>query len=141
MQALAALAFQIIIFAALTLMTILPIVLVILIVECWRTRGNAIPLAIAASIQAGFLLGGAIGWACRPDAWAMPLWQTAEASGNAARYGHALESQAERVLLYFLFSGVIGAAMAAFAAPWIIRHSPIGRSPSGSSASVSGTCK
>ena len=70
----------------------------------------------------------------------MPLWQTAEASANFAKYGHPIEYQAERVLLYFLFAGVLGTVVAALAAPVIIRHSPIGRPPSESSASASGTC-
>jgi hypothetical protein len=136
----ATLLFQLVILAALVLMAILPIALFILLIENWRNWRKSVPLAVTAMALAGFLIGGAIGWACRPDAWQMPLWQTAEASVNSEKYGHPIEPQAERVLLYFLFSGVLGAAAAALAAPWIIRYSTTGRPPSGSSASASGTC-
>ncbi len=135
----ATLFFQLVILAALVLMAILPIALLILLIENWRNWRKSVPLAITAMVLAGFLLGGAIGWACRPDAWTMPLWQTAEAAGNAEKYGHPLESQAERVLLYFLFSGVLGAAAAALAAPLLLRYSTNRRPPSASSADASGS--
>ncbi|HEY3442747.1 MAG TPA: hypothetical protein VGK29_18450 [Paludibaculum sp.] len=139
-QALLALVLQIVILAALLLMVLLPFVVLVLFFEHRRARSEAIPLATASILLAGFLIGGAIGWACRPDAWTMPLWQTAEASMNFAKYGHPLEAQAERVLLYFLYGGVLGTAAAALAAPLILRYLPTGRPPSGSSASASGTC-
>ena len=135
----AALAFQLVILAALTMMTLLPFVVLVLFFEHRRTRKEAFPLATASILLAGFLIGGVIGWSCRPDAWTMPLWQTAEASVNFAKYGHPIEYQAERVLLYFLFAGVLGTVVAALAAPIIIRHSPIGRPPSELSANASGT--
>ena len=64
-------------------------------------------LALAAVLSlAGFLLGGLAGWSQRPAEWQAGIWQIAHVSVNAARYGHAYESQAERVLLYFIYGGI-----------------------------------
>ena len=68
---------------------------------------------IASAVVAGFLIGGLVGWSARPSAWQMPFWQTVDASMNAAKYGHPVESQAERVLLYFVYAAVLGAIGAA----------------------------
>ena len=61
---------------------------------------------------AGFLLGGLAGWAHRPTEWTVGIRQTAHIAINAATYGHAYESQAERVLLYFIYGGLLGATVA-----------------------------
>lgn len=63
-------------------------------------------------LLAGFLLGGLTGWSQRPVQWQAGLSQTAHASVNAATYGHAYESQAERVLLYFIYGGILGTVVA-----------------------------
>jgi uncharacterized membrane protein YhiD involved in acid resistance len=70
-----------------------------------------IPLA-AVLLLAGFLLGGLVGWSQRPAEWQAGIWQTAHVSVNAATYGHAYESQAERVLLYFIYGGILGTVVA-----------------------------
>lgn len=139
-QGLSTLVFQVVILAALLLMAVLPFAAILLFVERLRTRQGTARLTVAGLLLLGFVLGGAIGWANRPDAWTMPLWRTFEASVDSDKYGHPVESQAERVVLYFLFGGVLGTAMAALAAPVVLRYWPTGRPPSGSSASVSGTC-
>jgi hypothetical protein len=64
-------------------------------------------------IPAGFLVGGLIGWAAVPPAWAASLWVTIDASMNAAKYGSAFEHTAERALLWFLYPGIIGALVSA----------------------------
>ena len=58
------------------------------------------------------LLGGLMGWSQRPAEWQLGLWQTARVSVDAATYGHAYESQAERVLLYFIYGGTLGSVVA-----------------------------
>ena len=58
------------------------------------------------------LLGGLTGWSQRPAEWQLGLWQTARVSVDAATYGHAYESQAERVLLYFVYGGMLGSMTA-----------------------------
>jgi uncharacterized membrane protein YhiD involved in acid resistance len=70
-------------------------------------------LALAAvRLLAGFLLGGLVGWSQRPAEWQAGIWQTAHVSVNAATYGHAYESHAERVLLYFIYGGILGTVVA-----------------------------
>lgn len=70
-------------------------------------------LALAAILLlAGFLLGGLAGWSQRPAEWQAGIWQTAHVSVNAATYGHAYESKAERVFLYFVYGGILGTVVA-----------------------------
>ena len=70
-------------------------------------------LALAAVLLvAGFLLGGLAGWSQRPEEWQAGLRETAHASVSAATYGHAYEAQAERVLLYFVYGGILGTVVA-----------------------------
>ncbi|HUI54871.1 MAG TPA: hypothetical protein VLY04_07860 [Bryobacteraceae bacterium] len=66
-------------------------------------------LLVATVIVACSLAGGLTGWMLRPPGWRLSLRQTAAASVNARRYGHPLESQAERVLLYPLECGFLAA--------------------------------
>jgi len=66
----------------------------------------------AVLLLAGFLLGGLAGWSQRPAEWQAGIRQTAHVSVNAATYGHAYESQAERVLLYFIYGGILGTVVA-----------------------------
>lgn len=70
-------------------------------------------LVLASTLVLGFLLGGLAGWSQRPVEWQAGIWSTASASVNAATYGHAYESQAERVLLYFIVGGFAGTIVAA----------------------------
>jgi hypothetical protein len=65
-----------------------------------------VPLAIVI----GFLVGGVIGWAFVPAQWTASFWTTVEAAGDAVKYGESVEHTAERVLLYFLYPAVLGAA-------------------------------
>jgi hypothetical protein len=67
----------------------------------------------AGLLVAGVLLGGLMGWSQRPAEWQLGLWQTARVSVDAATYGHAYESRAERVLLYFIYGGMLGGVVAA----------------------------
>ena len=67
---------------------------------------------LAAALVIGFLLGGLLGWSQRPVEWQAGIWKTASASVDAATYGHAYESQAERVLMYFIYGGIAGSVIA-----------------------------
>jgi uncharacterized membrane protein YhiD involved in acid resistance len=69
----------------------------------------------AGLLVACVLLGGLMGWSQRPAQWQAGLWQTARVSVDAATYGHAYESQAERVLLYFMYGGMLGGVVAVLA--------------------------
>ena len=70
-------------------------------------------LVLGSALVVGFLLGGFAGWSQRPVEWQAGIWRTASASVDAATYGHAYESQAERVLLYFVYGGFAGTIVAA----------------------------
>ena len=72
---------------------------------------SRVVLAVALLV-AGVLLGGLMGWSQRPAEWPLGLWQTARVSVEAATYGHAHESRAERVLLYFIYGGMLGSVIA-----------------------------
>jgi hypothetical protein len=98
--------------------------LVLLIVEQCRTGGNRVAILIAVLIGAGYLAGGVAGWALRPPQWAMPFAQTFEAAFNAEKYGHALESQAERVLMYPWYMAVLFSILVAVASALILRLRP-----------------
>ena len=77
---------------------------------------NRKALLAIALISACTLAGGLVGWWIRPSQWRLSFRDTVRLSVNARQYGHALESQAERVLLYPLdcaFLGVIVSSVSA----------------------------
>jgi hypothetical protein len=82
----------------------------------WR-RSSTLAIIIGLS----FAVGGLVGWSQRPTEWSVGLWQTAVASVNAETYGHAYESKAERVLLFFMYGGMLGALVGAVIAGVFIR--------------------
>lgn len=94
---------------------VLPLVLLWQAVELLRTRKNARWILVTLLIIAGFLAGGAIGWSLRPFEWHMPVWETFYAGVHSDIYGHELESKAERVALYLLFTADLGAVAAGVA--------------------------
>ena len=76
-----------------------------------RVMSKRIVLAVGLLV-ACVLLGGLMGWSQRPVEWQLGLLQTARVAVDAATYGHAYESQAERVLLYFIYGGMLGSVVA-----------------------------
>ena len=52
--------------------------------------------------------GGGVGWASVPAQWTASFWTTIEAAGNAAKYGETFEHTAERALMYFFYSALLG---------------------------------
>ena len=98
--------------------------LVLLIVEHCRTGGNRVAILVAVLIGAGYFAGGVAGWALRPPQWAMPFAQTFEAAFNAEKYGHALESQAERVLMYPWYMAVLLSILVPATAALVLRFRP-----------------
>ena len=80
-------------------------------------------LAVKATLTAlpvAFLVGGLLGWAAVPSAWTASLWTTIDASMNAARYGAAFEHTAERVLLYVMIGGAMGALVGTVGSIWAV---------------------
>ena len=60
------------------------------------------------AVVAGFLAGGAIGWASVPAEWTASIWTTIDAAGNSVKYGEAFEHTAERALMYFFYAALLG---------------------------------
>ncbi len=94
----------------------LPTVLIDVLIEHRRTRSKALPILITILIAAGFLTGAVVGWSLRPSGWHLPLRETIDAATNAEKYGHAVEGPAERLLLFILFTGDLGAVVVGLAA-------------------------
>lgn len=103
------------------LMVGLPAVLIAQIFEHRRMGGNRVTVLVTLLIGAGYLIGGVIGWRLRPAQWRMAFGQTFEAALNAEKYGHTLESQAERVLMYPWYMAVLCSIAVAVAAGLILR--------------------
>ena len=62
----------------------------------------------ALAFVVGLVAGASVGWILRPAEWRANIWTTATAAADARRFGHAYESQAERVLLYPIYGGFVG---------------------------------
>jgi hypothetical protein len=60
------------------------------------------------AVAAGFLAGGVIGWASVPAEWTASIWTTIDAAGNSAKYSEPFEHTAERALMYFFYSALLG---------------------------------
>ena len=82
-----------------------------------------------AGVAIGFLTGGVIGWASVPPEWTASIWTTIDAAGNSAKYGEAFEHTAERALMYFFYSALLGEVAFGLAAllvmwrlPQTLRH-------------------
>jgi len=88
----------------------------------WSSRSvRRTALLFAAIVTVGYVAGGVLGWVLRPAQWTMPLAQTFDAAGNASKYGHVIESQAERVLMYPWYTAVLCSAGVAVASGLIFR--------------------
>jgi len=103
------------------LMAGLPVVLIQQLVEHRRNGRSRVTVLVTLLIGAGYLVGGTIGWLLRPAQWKMALGETFKVSLNAEKYGHALESQAERVLMYPWYMAVLCSIAVAVAAGLILR--------------------
>ena len=67
---------------------------------------SILPARIGVAI--GFLAGGIIGWGSVPATWTASIWTTTDAAGNSAKYGGDVEHTSERVLMWFVYSALVG---------------------------------
>jgi hypothetical protein len=74
------------------------------------------------AVVIGFLAGGVIGWASVPARWTASLWTTIEAAGNSAKYGEPFEHTAERALMYFFYSALLGEVAFGLGALLVVRR-------------------
>ena len=77
-----------------------------------------------AAVVSGFLAGGLIGWAAVPPQWTASIWTTIDAAGNSVKYGEAFEHTAERVLMYFFYSAILGELVFGLAALLVVWRLP-----------------
>ncbi len=77
-------------------------------IACHFLRRDRFIRLAGVAVASGFLAGGIIGWSSVPAEWTTSIWTTIDAAGNAAKYGDAFEHRAERALMWFLYSAVVG---------------------------------
>jgi hypothetical protein len=87
--------------------TLAPVLIAASVASHFLRRDRLIPFALLAVVL-GFLAGGVVGWASVPVQWTASFWTTIEAAGNAAKYGETFEHTAERALMYFFYSALLG---------------------------------
>lgn len=84
-----------------------PVLLAVSIAVRFLRRGRFIwPACVA--VASGFLAGGIIGWSAVPAEWTASIWTTIDAAGNSVKYGEAFEHTAERALMWFFYSALVG---------------------------------
>ena len=98
-----------------------PVLIAVSVASRFLRRERFIGFATLA-VVIGFLAGGVVGWAGVPAQWTASLWTTIEAAGNAAKYGHAFEHTAERALMYFFYSALLGEIAFGLGALAIVRR-------------------
>lgn len=84
-------------------------------------RGGRFIWPVRVAVASGFLAGGIIGWSAVPAEWTASIWTTIDAAGNSVKYGHAFEHTAERALMWFFYSALVGelaVGMVALLAVW-----------------------
>jgi hypothetical protein len=118
------------VFAVISLVLVSPIVLTALTIAA-RWGWSPAFAAACAAVPLGYLVGGMIGWASVPPEWSASLLVTIDASMNAAKYGPTFEHTAERALLYFVYSGIIGALVTGAASTAVARTIARRRQPTG----------
>ena len=82
-----------------------PVILLSSWLEYRHSRSRWRPLVVTACVGAGFIIGAAIGWQFRPFGWNMSFVDTL----RAQTADHSIEYYAERVLLFVLMTGSVGA--------------------------------
>ena len=90
-----------------SVITLAPVLIAVSVASHFLRRDRFIAFALLAVVL-GFLAGGVAGWASVPAQWTASFWTTIEAAGDSAKYGEAFEHAAERALMYFFFSALLG---------------------------------
>ena len=98
-----------------------PVLIAVSVAVRFLHRDRLIGLARVA-VVIGFLAGGVVGWASVPAQWTASLWTTIEAAGNSAKYGESFEHTAERALMYFFFSALLGEVAFGLGALFVVRR-------------------
>jgi hypothetical protein len=100
---------------------LVPVWLAVLAASRSLSRNRPVGALPTVAVITGFVVGGIIGWSAVPAQWTASLWTTIEAAGDSVKYGEAFEHTAERMLMYFLYSALLGEiafGLAALAVAW-----------------------
>ena len=111
-------------FVIYSVLTIAPVLFVVFSVSRLRHPTRLVGVALLA-VVVGFFVGGTVGWAAVPGEWTASLATTIYASGDAATYGEAFEHQAERVLMWFFVSALLGEVALGALALLVLRRLPL----------------
>jgi hypothetical protein len=87
---------------------LVPAVIIVINASRFLAPHNRLTRLAPLAVVIGFLAGGIVGWIAVPAEWTASFWTTVEAAGNSVKYGETFEHTAERVLMYFLYSGLLG---------------------------------
>ena len=101
--------------------TLAPVLVAVWVASHIFRRDRFIRFALLAVVL-GFLAGGLVGWAFVPAQWTASFQTTIEAAGDAAKYGEAFEHTAERALMYFFFSALLGEVAFGLVALVVVRR-------------------
>ena len=113
-----------------SVVTLAPILVLVIIASRLLLRRDRLIGLVALAVVIGFLAGGVVGWAFVPAQWTASFWTTVEAAGNAAKYGESFEHMAERALMYFFYSALLGEVafgLAALIVAWRVPGPPSAR--------------
>lgn len=101
--------------------TLAPVLIAVSVASHFLRRDRLTGFALLAVVL-GFLAGGGVGWAFVPAQWTASFWTTIEAAGNAAKYGGTFEHTAERALMYFFYSALLGEVAFGLAVLVVVRR-------------------
>lgn len=89
---------------------VMPPILIGQSVRWLRHRGAVEAPVVGWTSMAGFLAGGAMAWKVLARGWELSLLTTIQAAADNQTWGHAIEHQAESLLVAVLFFAVAGSA-------------------------------
>ena len=104
-----------------SMIALAPVLIAVSVAIRFLGRDRFIGIARVAVVL-GFLAGGVVGWASVPAQWTASLWTTIEAAGDSAKYGELFEHTAERALMYFFFSALLGEVAFGLGALVVVRR-------------------
>ncbi len=105
---------------------VMPVIVAALAWENRRSRKLSPGLLVAVVMLFGFYISAGLIWSLGAADWNLSFLMTLEASVNAEKYGHPVESRAERIvvwlLIYSTFTAVVAGVVTA-----VVRHSWVKR--------------
>jgi hypothetical protein len=107
---------QLLLLCSLIVFITTPVAFVILARNYLLTGKNGRGALITGFFILGALASAFAAWQLIQSQWTLPFWTTLKATGDAEKYGNAVEHNAEGVIMMVIFAGVPGGAGCAGAA-------------------------